>query len=103
MRPALKGSRITLASATNRKEYGLLLLLPTWARSPPRNSGVGRTITGDLDDYRVGASLGEVIVSTRFRVHAARRKRLQQLRIEMLAVAQMLLTGDDSCHPIITV
>ena len=64
---------------------------------------VGRTITGDLDYYSVGTSLGEMIVSGRFRVHAARRKSLQQLRIEVLSLTQMPFTVNDSCHPIITV
>jgi hypothetical protein len=70
-----KDFRITFEAGTNRKEYGSLpLRLGLVHRF--EIVGVGRAITGDLDDYRLGASLGEMIVSTRLRVHAAPRKRL---------------------------
>ena len=42
-----------------------------------------------------------MIVAARFRIHATRWKRLQRLRIEMSAVAQVPLARDDNCHPIV--
>src|ERR1700676_240103 len=64
---------------------------------------IGWTIAGNLDDHGVIICLREMIVASRFRVHAAGRKFLQRLRIEMSPVSQVPLARDDRSHPIVAV
>jgi hypothetical protein len=84
-------------------EIGLLLSLRIRIVGAVKIMCVSGTVSRNLNNHRSVLRSSKVIVAqtTRFRIHTPRRKRFQQLGVEMVAVAEVPLAGYDGGDAII--